>query len=421
MKPAAALLFLAWCLPAVGEVEAPFGRFARPGVPVPVYSSDQGSVTVDGGWTAWLVSGGITTVFVPRVPCRIRDAEGAELLALEAVPDDVFLVGVVGTVPDTAQKLIGEAAGRRVLLQPIERDRLPDDWRAYDLFDLVIVAAAPARLKAGADKALVEWAHAGGRVAALGRAGAYYVGAGGGLGWFALDDSVGGLMRAVSEAPWERAHPTRPTAVRPDLYGAFGLLQAQIYAGPLQSARLTMWGSALASALLLVLGLRFHFSRWSLVLGLLVISLGGGLMGRLSHKEYQPWASGEIHVAVEGGGYERLRVYRMRTAVAGEPSLAVGERETPLLSDAAEAPWWSDPDRRMLLRKGRWRFTLEETIRRQNGTEPVPAVVPFRSPWPGERQPFQGVGWISWLVGERGRPSNGFPDPILRIRAVRQD
>ena len=253
MKPAAALLFLAWCLPAVGEVEAPFGRFARPGVPVPVYSSDPGSVTVDGGWTAWLVSGGIATVFVPRVPCRIRDGEGAELLAFEAVPDGVFLVGVVGTVPDTAQELIGEAAGRRVLLQPIERDRLPDDWRAYDLFDLVIVAAAPARLKAGADKALVDWAHAGGRVAALGRAGAYYVGAGGGLGWFAL--AACWRMRPFRRPPLRAAGSARTRMRwRPGLRGPRCRVQAP---APLASPRgdprwrarcWSCWGCASTSA-----------------------------------------------------------------------------------------------------------------------------------------------------------------------------
>jgi hypothetical protein len=356
---------------------APLGRYARPGVPIALRAEGPREVTV-GGWTFPLATG-VSYVFTPTVPCLVRDRAGRQLWSFEAVPHDVFLLGLVGPRPALLEEQLEPAVGRPVQVETLHAEHLVGSWRAYDLFDLVLVARPATSLTPEVRKALVDWAHAGGRVAVAGRKHAY-PGAGGGLGWFGFGADADDLLRAFLRAP-RPARPARPAAVRRDLHRRYGRADAEVASAPLDRVRAIVLGAALASAVLLGMGVRVRPNRvlfWSALAG---ANAAGALLGLLlPGRLYQEEAAGRVEVVLAADGYERVRTYRLFSAVAGAPQVAAAPGWLPVLADREAEPWWADTRRACTLRRGRWRIFLVEDVRTAGPrlevrTDPVPEVV----------------------------------------------
>ncbi|MFQ5845701.1 MAG: hypothetical protein ACE5JG_12015, partial [Planctomycetota bacterium] len=371
-----------------------------------------------GGW-AFHLDAGVSYLFAPRVPLSVRDRSGRELVAVEPPPAGVFVVAVVGARPASLEERLEAAVGRPVRVESLYAEDLVDGWRAYDLFDLVLVARTPTSLTPAVRKALVDWAHAGGRVAATPPQHAW-PGAGGGLGWFGFGVDADALLRtALGSGVLVRPRLAPSSAVRRDLYRRHARADPEVASDPLERARAIVLGGALASAGLLWLGARVRVKRGLLWAALVVANVAGAGLGLLLPPElYREEASGRIEVVLAGGGYERVRTYHLLTAVAGRPEVVLGRGWAPVLADDGAEPWWKDARGVCPLRRGRLRIFLEEEVRVAGAPPPGPgaAAGPELRPELGDV-----ASWTVWE--EEGRPPSnavGPPPLVRRLYALRQ-
>lgn len=306
-------------------VEAPLGPFARPGVPLALRSDATQTLSLD-GWPCRVQAGVTSYAAPPRGRCTLRDSSGAEQLRFEEPPGDLLLVGVAGTPPAGF-----EIEGARVV--PLDTAHLPDLWRAYDLFDRVIVLGAP---DPRTREALALWARMGGSLLAV--AGPEdYPSAAGGLGEAHFGDDLSGLLRAAG--PPRPLRIPRAGNVRPDLY----TLPAP--APPLEAARrarLLVLAFSTAAGFLLVLGASGRLARRALFGALAVLAASAaGLSWPVVHGMHRPVHRFEIEARWQEGGAARLRTYVVYELYKSYESHRVNDPGIPVLFRAAalDTPW----------------------------------------------------------------------------------
>jgi len=318
----------------LADVEAPLGRFARPGVPVLLASGEPKDVVLD-GWSFRV--DGPTPVFPPRLPCVVEDRDGNELLRLEAAPDR--LVGVVGDAPQALEFGDGVRVVRGLDLEGLDAAH----WRALDHFDRIVKTSPKG------SAALDAWVRAGGSVVEVGERSVET-----GLGRYVSGlDLARALRRAGSVRP---ARIPRPGNVRPDAYDLVGRPAGG--GRPLRSARWIVLGVAVACAVLLLLAATGRMEPRLLVAGLAVVAAAGALLGLVRPaSEYAPVASGRFEVTYVWNGFARVRAFEVR-AFAGPGACAARPAwGAPMLYRAGSPPW-ADP-----LKEGMVRIFVTEEVR----------------------------------------------------------
>lgn len=343
MRGLAALLLLAAAV-AAAPPDLPLGPYARPGTPVLLRSDGAREVSLD-GWR-FALGPGVTWVHPPRVPCVVRDATGAELLTLAAVPDGARLVGVVGTVPPDLPRGV-----HAVRIWP--EGMRAQHWRALEIFDRILITE-PVDRHAPWLPALTEWVRAGGSLVAAQSP----LPVGTGLGRVHLSREEAGPVR-------EPRIP-RPHNVRPDLYD---LVPPPAPRSPaLRAARWIVSGASAALALQILLAALRRMRPRLFWVGVVLVALLGGTVGLVrTRADYAPFAWGRIEVAYYGGGVERRRSYVVFVHAGPAAAAPVAAAHTPILYRAGSDPWWTAPGQAARLGPGMTRiFLVEEVL---SGTE----------------------------------------------------
>lgn len=385
-----ALALLVLVLPAVADVEAPLGPYARVGVPVLLHSDSPIVVDLD-GWKFRIE--GTTPVFPPAVPCVVRGEDGNEILRLED-PGDRALTGVVGDVPP-------DLAGAVGIPHPIAL--AAGCWRALDLFDVLVIGTV--RGDEPWFPCVAQWVKAGGSLVALDAQGLFPDGTG-----------LGAAADRVENLPPPRI--PRPGNVRPDLYA----LVKPVAQGspPLRAARWVVLGAALACALQILLALLGRMRAATLLLGLGAASLAGAVVGLArTRADYTPLARGRIEISYFGGGVERRRTYLVYRDAGPGAAAPRAPDAAPVLFGKNPAPWWRGPGEEAPVEEGFIRIFLVEEVLRAPPTPPFEGGEPPQELWERER-PRRGAvrAWASPLAPPEATTS----EPLLMgIRALVQD
>jgi hypothetical protein len=375
---------------AIAGVETPLGPYARPGVPV-ILRSDAPTVVDLDGWTFRI--DGSTPVFPPAVPCVVRGEDGTELLRLED-PGDRPLTGVLGDVP--------EGLERAVMIRPIAL--AAGDWRALDLFDVVLVTG-PARGDEPWFPTVARWVLAGGSLVVEDARRLFPEGTG-----------LGAAAERAEDLPLPRI--PRPTNVRPDLYALVKPVAAM--SAPLRAARWIVLGAALASALQVLLALRGRLRGGTVLAGLGAVALLGAGIGLVrTRADYTPVARGRIEISYFGKGVERRRTYLVYRQAG---PLAVAPRApdaAPILFGNNRAPWWRGPGEEVPVEEGIIRIFLVEEVFLAPAPPPLQNTAVPLDLWALER-PRRGDVRVSASSLEAPEAAATAP-LLLSVRAVVQD
>ncbi len=329
---------------AVAEVSAPLGPYARPGIPLPLHSDEDTTVSVD-GWTYRLRANEITYVAPMRAPCSVRDEKGNELLRLEAVPAGFMLAAWIGDGPEDLATRMKGLDDQGVVLVRLKPNKVVL-WRAYDLFDRVYTLHL--------DVFLERWAVAGGSVATTGRS----------------EDAlrIGELVQAADPdglialaGPVRPLRVPRPRASRPDLYKA--LLPPEISPAALEAGRLVVLVAALAAAVLVLAGAFLRVERRFLLAGLGLVAVAGSVTGRIhTAAADDPLAVGRIEETFVVDLLERRRTYKVVTTLRAVPAPMPEPWETPVPFRSNPGPWWEEPGVPPNLGAGMTRIFLDEVV-----------------------------------------------------------
>jgi len=300
------------------EVTAPLGPYARPGVPVPLIVKNETVLDLE-GWK-YAATSPLTLVHPPVVPCTVRDANGKELLRLEAVPEKTLLVGVQGQAPPDYAERIPRAEGWKVIVVPgVDPAAARRHLYSLAVFDRVVFRARSAE----------EFANPA--------------------------ELVPLALRRPNRAP--EVYDAIPRSDGPS--DALGL------------ARLIGIGAGAVLALQILLAWRGFTSLKVTVLGIGFVALAGALFGVLTvSASYEPIELFRIDVQIRSApppdkdGVSRVDATLIRLGYAcyvarGPGGVAVPERGwTPLFYRAPGDPWWSGPDRKMEIEEGVMRLFL---------------------------------------------------------------
>lgn len=382
------LLLLVLASAAAAEVDAPLGRFARPGVPVLLRSDRPVVVDLD-GWTFRVE--GTAPVFPPTVPCIVR-VDGDEALRLSGATDP--LTGVIGDIPPglSGAVPIGPAA------------LAGGSWRALDLFDRIL-ATVPVRGDEPWFREVAQWVLAGGSFAAEDARRLFPDGTG-----------LGAAADRLEDLPPPRI--PAPGNVRPDVYAL--VQETARRSPPLRAARWIVLGAALACALQILLSMRGRMRAATLALGLLAVALLGAGTGLLrTRADYTPLARGRIEVSWSSGGVERLRTYLVyREAGPGAAAPHMPDA-LPVLFGSNRTPWWRGPGEEVSVGEGMIRIFLVEEVRKAPEPPPLPSGEPPDGFWVRERPLRGGIRAGSTPVS----PPDAGPDGslILAVRTLVQD
>ncbi|MGQ0612515.1 MAG: hypothetical protein ACT4PV_02025 [Planctomycetaceae bacterium] len=368
------LILLAFAAAAGAELETPFGSFARPGVPVLLRSSEAGAVSLE-GWSYPLRAGMAELVSPPRLPCRLLDEAGRERARLEPVPEGALLVAAVGVPAERIASLLVGEGGARVIVIALEPGRMVEEWRPYDLFDLIVVAVHSDSFPGGLRVALGDWVLAGGELAVVGDRN-HYFDPQGGLGRLRADRDLDRLLASLG--PVRPGRIPRPGGERPDLYDLERPPAAA--ARPLREARALVAGSAAVLALLLSLGATGRIRGAALIGGTAVVLVSSLILGLLLPPEvYQPEAGGRIEVVYAGERMARWRTYHLLTGLNPSARLYRGEGWTPIFFRPGSPPWWEGAGGEGVLAPGTTRIFLEERLA---PSPPLPERQPDAPPAP---------------------------------------
>jgi len=371
--------------------EWPLGPYARPGVPLPVYSDERTEVDLD-GWRSRIE--GLGWVH----PMRLT-AEGAGPLA---VPEGRRLVGVWGDLPPELEAELAAEA----LVVGVDLARIPPEaWRALDLFDRVYATRRTPR----SDALLVAWARAGGSVAVVGE----MAGAGGPATLVTAPDAAQ-LVRA-GFGPGDMSIPRLP-AVRPWIYDLIGAPVGGVRA--LRGARWVMSALCVGFGAQLLLASLGRISARALLVGVTLVSAVACGVGLLrARSDFRPLARGriEIDIPLDASAGVRRRTYEIHVAMIEGAELDREPLWTPVPYRAFSGAWWRPDDGREFLSEGVTRVYAREEWLESGGAVPEGAAPD------GLARKELGTGWH--LEGAMVHPSpvaDPGPVPLLgRFRAAR--
>jgi hypothetical protein len=383
-----AIVLVLFASAAAAEVDAPLGRFARPGVPV-LLRSDRPVVVDLEGWTFRVE--GVSPVFPPALPCVVR-VDGDEVLRLEEPPRP--LTGVIGDVPP--------GLGDAVEIRPVAL--AAGSWRALDLFDRLLVTG-PVRGDEPWFGTVAQWVLSGGSLAAQRARRLFPEGTGLGAAAERIEDLPPPLIPA-------------PGNVRPDVYAL--LRETAKRSPPFRSARWVVLGAALASALQILVAMRGRMRAATLAAGLLAVALAGAAAGLLrTRADYTPVARGRIEVSWWKDGVERVRTYLVYREAGPHASAPRAPEAAPVLFGSNRTPWWRGPGEEAGVGEGITRIFLVEDVRMAPGAPSLPSGQPPKDLWERERPRRGGVRVGATPVSEP-EATPGAP-LVLAVRAVVQD
>jgi hypothetical protein len=351
------LVLAASATSAAVEIEAPLGRFAKPGVPVLLRSDRPVVVDLD-GWTFRVE--GATPVFPPALPCVVR-VDGEEVLRLSARPDR--LLGVIGDPPPGSEAVpIREAALAHAT------------WRALDVFDAVL-ATGTVRGDEPWFPCVAQWVLAGGSLAITDA-----------RRLFAEGTGLGAAAESLEDLPPPRI--PAPGNVRPDVYEL--VPEVLESSPPFRAARWVVLGAAAAMALQIVVAMRGRMRARALVLGLAATALLGAGAGLLrTRADYTPVARGRLEISWWKDGVERVRTYLVYRDAGPGAAAPHAPDALPVLYGRNRAAWWRGPGEEAAVEEGVIRIFLVEEVRKAPAPPDLPSGEPLKDLWAHER-PLRG-------------------------------
>ncbi len=384
MTPAAVVL---WVGLLVGAPEWPLGPYARPGIPLPVFTTEPTELDLN-GWP--LEVDGLGWLHPMDLP-----SEGP---GPRAVPEGRRLVGVWGDLPAEVEAELAAGA----LVVRVDLGRIPPEaWRALDLFDRLY---ATRRTPAG-DALLLAWAKAGGSVAIVGE----LAGAAGVAGVLAVPDATQ-LVRGGRDL----AIP-RPAAARPWLYELLGASKGGM--GALGSARRVVGAFAAVLLTQLLLAVAGRISVRGLLAGVALVSAVACVIALLATRsDFRPLARGRIEIdfVLDGSSGVRRRTYEIFAAAVPGAEVVRENLWTPVPYRPFAEAWWRRRDGRELLAEGVTRLYL-----REEWIEAPEAVPEDRAPLALARGEC-GAGWeLTGAILDPSPVADPGPVPLLgRFRAT---